>query len=94
MFLVELTYIQPLSMVDALVPEHIDFLNRFYASGHFLLSGRKEPRTGGLILCKAESLAEVNAILAQDPFAREKLAQYTVTEFLPSKAAPILQSLL
>lgn len=94
MFLVELTYIQPLSMVDALVPEHIDFLNRFYASGHFLLSGRKEPRSGGLILCKAESLAEVNAILAQDPFSREQLAQYRVTEFLPSKAAPTLQSLL
>lgn len=94
MFVIELTYIQPLSIVDNFVSEHRTFLERHYATGQFLLSGRKEPRTGGFILANAASREALESILQGDPFQREGIARYTVTEFLPSMAAADLQGLL
>ena len=87
MFIVLLNYIKPLSEVDRFVAEHREFLERYYASGHFLLSGRKEPRTGGVILSKAETRAEIERIVLDDPFNREKIAEYEIIEFLPSMTA-------
>lgn len=93
MFVILLNYIQPLSEVDRFVSEHREFLDRYYASGHFLLSGRKEPRTGGIILSKAETRAETESIILHDPFKREKIAEYEIIEFLPSMAATHLADL-
>jgi uncharacterized protein YciI len=93
-FVIALHYIKPLSEVDRFVAEHIAFLDRHYASGHFLVSGRKEPRTGGVIIAQVGSRAEIERIVAQDPFQREGIAQYEITEFLPSKCAPPLVALL
>jgi uncharacterized protein YciI len=88
MFIILLNYTKPLSEVNRFVGEHREFLERYYASGHFLLSGRKEPRTGGVILSKAETRAEIERIVMNDPFNREQIAQYEIIEFLPSMAAP------
>jgi len=68
MFVILLSYIKPLSEVDRFVGEHREFLERYYTSGHFLLSGRKEPRTGGVILSMAETRAEIESIVLNDPF--------------------------
>jgi len=94
MFLVLLTYTQPLAVVDALIPAHREFLQRMYHAGTFLLSGRKEPRDGGVILANASSVQELESVLAQDPFHIKAAASYQVIEFLPTMAAPALQSLL
>ena len=51
MFLFLLTYIKPLPEVERFLPEHIRYLDRQYRAGRFLCSGRKIPRTGGVILC-------------------------------------------
>lgn len=93
MFVILLNYIKPLSDVDRFVNEHREFLERHYASGHFLLSGRQEPRTGGVIVARADSKAEIEKILCLDPFHREQLAVYEIVEFLPSMSAPSLASL-
>lgn len=87
MFVILLNYVKPLSEVDCFIGEHIEFLERHYTSGHFLLSGRKEPRTGGIILANAATRAEVEAIIMTDPFNREKIAEYEVVEFSPSMTA-------
>jgi uncharacterized protein YciI len=94
MFLILLHYLRPLPEVDRWVPEHRSFLERHYASGKFLLSGRKEPRDGGVILCRARSLDELRAVVAQDPFHREGLARYELVEFMPTMSSPELASLL
>lgn len=70
------------------------FLDNFFASGTFLASGPKQPRTGGIILATAPSLPALEAILEEDPFKREQLAHYEITEFIPSKAAVGLEHLL
>ena len=94
MFVVLLTYTQPLAAVDALVPAHREFLQRMYQAGTFLLSGRKEPRDGGVILANSASAQELESVLAQDPFHVHGVASYQVIEFLPTMASPALQSLV
>ncbi|RTL39614.1 MAG: GTP cyclohydrolase [Rhodocyclaceae bacterium] len=94
MFVVLLNYVKPLSEVDRFVGEHRQFLERHYAAGNFLLSGRKEPRTGGVILATAGSRAEVERIIQSDPFHREEIASYEIVEFLPSMSAEHLADLV
>lgn len=94
MFIISLDYQVSLEDVDRFIPEHVDFLNKQYVKGHFILSGRKEPRTGGVIISTLTDRNELNKILAQDPFHREGLARYEVTEIVPTKASEALQFLL
>jgi uncharacterized protein YciI len=94
MFIIQLTYTRPLEEVDQLVEEHKQFLEKYYAEGIFMLSGRKHPRTGGIILARAETLTSVVKIITEDPFHRHGLAEYTITEFLPTMANETLQILL
>lgn len=81
MFAVLLEYMQPLDAVDRLKDQHIAFLKAQYEKGHFLVSGPRCPRTGGFILAGDMSRQELDAILAQDPFYRERVAAYQVIEF-------------
>lgn len=94
MFIILLNYIKPLSDVERFIAEHRAFLQRYYSSGHFLLSGRKEPRTGGVILAKADTRAEVESLVQHDPFYREQIAQYEIIEFVLAMAADGLESLI
>ena len=41
MFIVELIYTADLAKIDARMAAHVAFLKKHYASGHFLISGRK-----------------------------------------------------
>lgn len=94
MFIILLNYIQPLAQVDGFVAKHRQFLEQHYASGHFLLSGRKEPRSGGVILALAASKLEVEEIIKKDPFFQNKIAEYQIIEFMPSMSSEMLAGLL
>ncbi|MBA8876699.1 YciI family protein [Phyllobacterium myrsinacearum] len=94
MYVVSLTYIAPLEQLDAAAVEHIAFLDRHYATGTFLASGRKVPRTGGVILARSESEEALRAILAEDPFWVKKLATYDIQQFAATKAQKGLEGLL
>ncbi|WP_052878365.1 YciI family protein [Vibrio coralliirubri] len=94
MFIISLTYQVSLEEIDAFIPEHVDYLNEQYAKGYFILSGRKEPRTGGVIISTISDRNELNEVLALDPFNREGLANYEVTEIVPTKASNSLKFLV
>jgi uncharacterized protein YciI len=85
MFIIELTYKVPASEIDAHMAAHVAYLEKYYHSGHFLASGRKDPRDGGLIFAKASSKKRVEEIIAEDPFNIEGLADYRITEFKATK---------
>ncbi|MGN6961556.1 YciI family protein, partial [Neisseria sp. P0016.S002] len=53
MFIVSLEYMKELAAVETYLAEHIAYLERYYQAGVFVMSGRKQPRTGGVILMKA-----------------------------------------
>lgn len=87
MFIVSLTYDVPLTEIDAHLGAHRAFLDRHFATGAFLASGPKEPRTGGVILAAVASREELDGILAEDPFRQNGLARYAVEEFRPTRFA-------
>jgi uncharacterized protein YciI len=94
MFIVSISYTSPLAKIDQFVPEHLEFLDEQYRLGHFQLSGRKVPRTGGVILATVESRSKLDKILEQDPFRRESLADYEVIEVAPTKSSQSLAFLI
>ena len=91
MFVIELNYKADLAEIDACMTEHVAFLNKYYASGNFLVSGRKVPRDGGIILAVASSRREIEAIVAEDPFFTRGLADFRVVEFRASQRANDIQ---
>jgi uncharacterized protein YciI len=88
MFIALLTYVRPLEEIDALVAEHVRFLEDHYASGLFVASGRKVPRTGGVILISGHDRRRVLAVLEQDPFRIAGVADYELIEFKPNRIRP------
>jgi uncharacterized protein YciI len=93
MFVVTLTYTAPLSRIDELITEHRAWLDRGYAAGVLLASGAQEPRVGGVLLARAVSRVELDAVLAEDPFARAGVATYQVVRFTPTKSVSELEFL-
>lgn len=85
MFIILLHYLQPVTEIEKYLPEHRDFLDKHYAAGHFIASGAQVPRTGGVILAKGVTREELDLLLNEDPFFRERLANYQIIEFNPSK---------
>ena len=91
MLIFSLTYVKPLSEVERLLPAHIQFLDEHYKKHLFMCSGRKIPRTGGIILCNCADMVEAKAIMEKDPFYKEGIAQYDIIEFVPSKSSEAFQ---
>lgn len=94
MFFVSVQYQQPLEVVDSLLPAHIAFLDTYYAKGIFIASGRKVPRTGGVILACGITRTDLEEILGKDPFKSNGVADYQITEFVPNQTAPGFTQLL
>ena len=69
MFVLLLTYVRPLPEVDALMREHMAWLKEQYAAGRFVVSGRRIPRTGGVILARGEDRDEIEALAAYCSFS-------------------------
>jgi uncharacterized protein YciI len=88
MFIVTLTYLLPVEEIDALMPGHVEWLKDGYDSGLFVASGRRIPRTGGVILARSGDEQALRDALARDPFAIHGAARCDVVEFTPSMTAP------
>lgn len=84
MFIAILTYKQPLSEVDRFLTAHREYLAKHYAAGDFIASGPQTPRIGGVIMMKADSREAVEAIIAEDPFHINGIADYQIVEFTPT----------
>ena len=87
MFIIELIYKAPLAEIDANMRAHMKFLKKYYAAGNFLVSGRKIPRDGGIVLAIGDSRQQIEAIAREDPFCAKGLADFRVIEFRASQRA-------
>jgi uncharacterized protein YciI len=94
MFIIDLDYIVPLDELDSHMADHVKYLQKYYEKNVFIASGRKIPRTGGVILALGDSVETVEKIIAEDPFYQHKLAEFKITQFLTSKYHPVLKDLL
>jgi uncharacterized protein YciI len=87
MFLIELTYKAALPEIDRHMKAHVAFLNQHYAAGRFVVSGRKIPREGGIIVATGGTREEIEALMREDPFVVRGLAEVRVVEFRASQRA-------
>jgi uncharacterized protein YciI len=93
-FVLLLTYVKPLPEVDRLMRRHVAWLDEQYAAGIFVVSGRRIPRTGGVILARGDDREEMEALAATDPFVSEGVATCEVVQFRASQSAPGIAALL
>ncbi|MCO6179961.1 MULTISPECIES: YciI family protein [Ciceribacter] len=92
MLILSLTYKKSLEEADRFMDQHLAWLRQGYERGWFLASGRKVPRTGGVILAAGDR-AEIEAFAVTDPFVVNGIADCEVTETLLTTVAPGFESL-
>jgi uncharacterized protein YciI len=91
MFVIELTYNASLAEIDANMAAHVNFLKKYYAAGNFLISGRKIPRDGGIIVAVGKNRQQIEAIMREDPFYERGLADFRIIQFRASQRADDIQ---
>jgi uncharacterized protein YciI len=72
---------------DKFQEEHVAYLKEEYANGNFIASGRKMPRTGGIIPAKVDSREILDSIIKREPFYKNNIAEYDITEFVTGMVA-------
>ncbi len=90
-FLGEIHYLVPNEQLDQFVSLHRAFLQTGYDQDILLISGPKVPRTGAYLVARSESLEDLLAFFANDPYQLNHLASYTFQEFNPVKFHPCIQ---
>lgn len=85
MFIVELTFKASLDVVGSYAQAHSEFLDQYYDSGNFIVSGPQNPKTGGIIVVNAENKAAVEKIIKEDPFVIHDVVDYQIIEFEANK---------
>ncbi|MFE4543669.1 YciI family protein [Arthrobacter sp. NPDC056727] len=93
MYVVSLTYKVAQEIVDQHVDAHMDWLNDAFDQGIFIVSGRKVPRTGGVLLSRSDR-PTLDESLAKDPFNVHGIADFDVVEFAAARTAPGFENLL
>jgi uncharacterized protein YciI len=94
MFIIELEYTADLAAIDAHMPAHVAWLKKHYTAGTFLVSGRKIPRDGGIIIAVGKTRAQIEQLAQTDPFVSQGLARTRIIEFRPSQRAPNIDRLI
>jgi uncharacterized protein YciI len=84
MFVFVSEYQRPLDEVDQHREAHLAFLAGLNEQGRILISGRRNPPVGGVVVIDADDLEHAKAIMAEDPFATSGVARYEPYEFNPS----------
>jgi uncharacterized protein YciI len=93
-FVLLLTYTKPLAEVDALMRRHVAWLDAQYDAGRFVVSGRRIPRTGGVILARGDDRDEIETLAAKDPFVSGGVATCEIIQFRASQTANGFDALL
>lgn len=86
-FVVTIEYVRPLPEIEAATPDHRAWLRGLLDCGQLMVSGPFVPRSGGMLLIKAETQEELERLLLQDPFAQRKLASYMIRQWNPVMGA-------
>lgn len=85
MYIVLLSYTRPMEEVEAVLQPHLAWIDHYFAKGIFICVGRKDPRTGGMIMVKDIDMAQLETILAEDPF--QAVARYDITKVNITRSA-------
>ena len=84
-FIIKLEYKVSIEEIDKLLVEHREFLDSGYQKKILLTSGPQNPRDGGILIARSETLEKLKEFCNQDPFYKAEYADYHYTEFIPVK---------
>ena len=84
MYLMISTYLRPLDEVDAVRPEHIEFVAGLTETGVCVASGRRQPPVGGILLLDVATEDEARAVIADDPYVTGGFARYEPVGWTPT----------
>ena len=90
-FIVTLHFQVPFETFGETIQRHRAFLQEGYDRGQLLMSGPQHPRTGGIVIARAESLEEITSYFEGDPYKQEGLAGHAFTEFTPVKSQELIR---
>lgn len=91
-FLLEGEHLVPFAELADLVPAHHRFLQQGYDDGVFLFSGPQIPAHGGFLVARAESMAQLQAVLAEEPFVKANKMRFSrITRFDAAQYQPLLK---
>lgn len=91
-FILEGEHLAPFSTFACLQPLHHAFLQSGYDRGHFLFSGPQIPPHGGFLAARAETREMLDALLAEEPFAKAgKMRFRRVVEYDPVQHQQLLK---
>lgn len=83
-----ITYLQPLDVIDQSRPAHLEWLKNEVDAGRILLAGRLESQAGAVLIAADMSAAEADAIAAADPYTQAGVARYDRVSFAAGFRAP------
>ena len=83
----------PAGQSEALLADHRAWFGKYFEQGRFLLIGPYLDRhAAGVIIAQADSRAQLDAMLAEDVYWADKLADYRVNEFQAKMVADRIQA--
>ena len=88
MILILIRYVKPIEEVEAHTEAHRAFVRGLVAEGRLIVSGPREPRTGGVLLTTFETEVEAMKRMVDDPFFEHGIAEYEAIRFHPAKHDP------
>ncbi|MBS1528337.1 MAG: GTP cyclohydrolase [Bacteroidetes bacterium] len=94
MFIIDIHYTAPLEEVEKHAEGHVAYLKKYIDNNTFIVTGRKVPPTGGILIANAASREEVEKIITEDTFYQHKVAEMTITEFRHARHNAALDGLL
>ena len=80
-------YLVPLEQVDAVREAHMAYLEGLEAQNLVVAAGRQDPPVGGIILFNVTDEARARELIAEDPYVKQGVAEYTATGWLPTRGA-------
>lgn len=89
-FIVAINYSAAFTEIEPIVPSHRQHIQAAVDAGIILLSGPRVPRTGGMVIARAESESVIQNMIDQDPYKIAGVAEYQVIEFTPGRHQPFL----
>lgn len=94
MFIISLEYIRPIEQVEKYLEAHRAFLQDYFEQNKLVCIGRKNPRSGGMIIAYNMTLDEARELAQGDPFNVHGVAEYTITELIPTRTGAGFEALL
>jgi len=79
------TYLAPVDQVDQARDAHLAFVDDLERAGVLVSAGRQDPPVGGVILLDVDTEAEARELMAPDPYLQQGLAEYTATNWKPTR---------